>query len=197
MKGTISAINPMSMTDGPGYRVVITLSNDGEVVLTPNETVDRIRKFRPYIGLDGGGVTFVGDSFIQSEYLKETCHICHKAGINTCVITDGYNYDKNSELINYIDVVILNINSLPLYNYKDLSIDELMSVNSFANYLNEINKELWVKQVIKKGINDNEDYIRALRKFVLMFNNITDIELIGEDIKEEELNEYRRILSEG
>ena len=61
MKGCINSINPMAMDCGPGIRVLVDIEQkeDG-IELTPNEMVDRIRKFRPYFGPDNGGVTFTG-----------------------------------------------------------------------------------------------------------------------------------------
>lgn len=198
MKGYILNIDPMNNSSGPGYRVLITLDSNGELEMSSNETVDRIRKFRPYIGPEGGGVTFTGDLFSQIKYLEETCHICHKAGFTTCIITDGCGYIYNDEinLLNQIDLVILKINSLPLYNYNDYSTEKLMEINKFVNYLNEIKKPLWIKQVITKDLNDNEKYILALKKFIRMFDNIADIELLCDNVSESDMDEFKKILSE-
>lgn len=198
MNGHILDIDPMNDCSGPGYRVLITLDKNSELEMSPKDTVDRIRKFRPYIGPEGGGVTFKGDLFSQIKYLEETCHICHKAGFTTCIITDGcdYKYQSENELLNQIDLVILNINSLPLYNYNDYSTEKLMEINKFTNHLNEIKKPLWIKQVITKDLNDNEKYILALKKYIRMFDNIMDIELISDNIPDIEMNEFKKILSE-
>lgn len=197
MNGRVLNIDPMNNDSGPGYRVLITLDNNSELEMSAKDTVDRIRKFRPYIGPEGGGVTFKGDLFSQGKYLEETCHICHKAGFTTCIITDGCNYKYNSELLNQIDLVILDIGSLPLYNYNEYSTEKLMDINKFVNHLNEIKKPLWIKQVISKDLNDNEKYILALKKFIRMFDNIYDIELLSDNVSNEDMNEFKRILSEG
>lgn len=198
MKGHILSFDPMNNSSGPGYRVLITLDDNSELEMSATETVDRIRKFRPYIGPESGGVTFTGDLFSQKRYLEETCHICHKAGFTTCIITDGCNYKYNDEinLLNQVDIVILNINSLPLYNYNDYSTEKLMEINKFVNHLNEIKKPLWIKQVITKDLNDNERYILALKKFIKMFDNIADIELLCDNVSDSDMNEFKKILSE-
>lgn len=168
MNGHILNIDPMNNSSGPGYRVLITLDANGELEMSAKETVDRIRKFRPYIGPEGGGVTFDGNLFSQIKYLEEACHICHKAGFTTCIITDGCNYKYNGEinLLNQVDLVILKLNSLPLYNYNNYSTEKLMEINKFVNHLNEIKKPLWIKQVITKDLNDNEKYILALKNLL-------------------------------
>ena len=108
----IESINPITQDNGPGIRVEVKLTNKG-VELTPIELVNRIRKFRPYFEINNGGVTFIGIENCVNE-LVETCHICHKAGINTCIVLDEYNsiYD---ELLKYTDIIILK-------NKKDINI---------------------------------------------------------------------------
>lgn len=112
MKGYIEAINPLEVNYGPGMRVVIALNReDFKLELTANELVDRIRKFRPYIELDGG-VTFTGDIQLQLDFLIEELKVCHKAGIKTCIDLNNINdVEKIKELLKYIDFVIYNGNS--------------------------------------------------------------------------------------
>lgn len=197
MVGNIASIDPMSFNSGPGIRVAIKMTNDDSLKLTPMETVDRIRKFRPYFGPNGGGVTFIDPDFKQSDYLKETCHICHKAGINTCIQTTGIGYQEDSDLLSEVDLFILNIVGLPLDNYNNLSIDDLMSINKFMNLLAENNKKIWVKQTITKNLNDHDNYIYKLKKYLRMYDNIQDVEIIADGLTEKEVEKIERILSEG
>lgn len=197
MNGHILSIDPMSLNSGPGIRVEIYISQNAELTMTPMETVNRIRKFRPYFGPDGGGVTFKGkEIFKYATYLKETCLICHKAGINTCIETDGLDYNDDLELLNYTDLFIINISSLPLYNYNNLSIEQLMNVDKLMNHLSEKKINIWVKQIIKKDINDSDEYIELLKKYLGRYDNIKDIEIIGDDISNDKLSSFQRILKE-
>ena len=94
-----------------------------------------------------------------------------------------------------IDFVILNIESLPLYNYTNISMDNMMNTNKFINDIIERNINIRIKQIIKKGINDNIEYIQALKKFINMYG-IIDIDLTSHDVEEDRLFELRRILKE-
>lgn len=197
MKGYITSIDPMSFTSGPGIRVSIKLDEESVIELTPNETVNRIRKFRPYIGPDNGGVTFSGTMlFRQTDFIKETCLISHKAGINTCIETSGYDYEEDLDLFKHIDLVIIGIDSLPLYNYNNIEVEKLMNLNKLINNLEELKKDIWIKQIIRKDINDNEEYISTLKKFLGMYSNIKDIELIAHDVDSNELKRLEQILME-
>ena len=137
----IKEINPITENNGPGIRVEVVLTKDIGISLTPNEVVDRIRKFRPYIELNGGGVTFAGD-ICNIEELASTCMICHKAGINICIELNKYikEYDL---ILKYVDVIIIN---------EIMYIKEILS--KFSNIKiytrnNEISYELLKKYNIK------------------------------------------------
>lgn len=194
----IYSMNPMSFDSGPGIRVEVVLCDDNEdgIELTSKELVDRIRKFRPYFGPDGGGVTFKGiNIFKYSDYLEEVCLICHKAGINTCIETNGIDYSNNNSLLNYIDLVILNIESLPLFNYNNFSIENMMNTSNLISDINEKKINIYAKQFIENGINDTIEYINALKKYISMYN-INEIELISNDLDEYKLLELKRVLKE-
>lgn len=187
----IESINPMSFDSGPGIRVEVILSDnqDEGIDLTPNELVDRIRKFRPYFGPDNGGVTFKGNNiFLHCDYINKTCKICHKAGITTCIQTTGNEYNDQEEIFDNVDLFILSVNGLPLYNYNNLSVDELMSTNNFMNKLNERKIPVWLKQEFIKDINDNDEYIGSLKKYIGMYDNIENVDVFGNiDIENLEL----------
>lgn len=195
--GKVLSINPMSFTSGPGIRVEIIISdNDEGMELTPNELVDRIRKFRPYIGPNGGGVTFKGENvFLQSDYLSDVCHICHKAGINTCLFTTGNNYHDNENILKYLDLVIIKIESIPLYNYNNLTERDFNNIDKLIKKINEKNIPLWINQEIIKNKNDNTRYINLLKKYISIYKNIQQIDIIG-NVDDKSLDELKKVINE-
>lgn len=197
MNALLELINPMSFNSGPGIRVEVLISNTVGLEVNPKDMVDRIRKFRPYFGPDGGGVTFKGALLENIAFLKETCRICHKAGINTCIELSAKKYQNDKELFKDIDLIILSLDSLPLFNYNNLSIEELMNINQFINDASEYKIDIWIKQFIKHGVNDTIEYIECLNKYLRMYNNIRRIELLSEDILLEELkNKLKEVYNE-
>lgn len=193
----IYSINPMSFDSGPGIRVeVILCDNEEGIELTAKDLVDRIRKFRPYFGPDGGGVTFKGNNiFKYSQYLEETCLICHKAGINTCIETNGIDYSNNNSLLNYVDLIILKIDSLPLYNYNNFSIESMMNTSNLINDINDKNIDVYIKQFIESGVNDTKEYIDVLKKYISMYN-ISNVELVSNSLDDSVLLELKEKLNE-
>ena len=194
--GKVLEINPMSLNSGPGFRVeVILSSNDEGVLLTPNQLVDRIRKFRPYIELNNGGVTFKGENiFSQSNYIDEVSHICHKAGFRACIMCNANNYN-GEDISKHIDFVILSITGLPVYNYNNLTDTEFNNIDKFIKQVCNKNIPIYINQEIIKGKNDNKEYIKELKKYLKVYQNIKQIDIIG-NIEEESLDELRKVLNE-
>ena len=48
----------------------------------------------------------------------------------------------------------------------------------FAEYLNEINKPVWIRQVLIPGITDNEEDLKKLKDFLRTLNNVQKIEIL-------------------
>ena len=188
----IESINPMSFDSGPGIRVEVIFNKENGLSLSVNELIDRIRKFRPYFGPNGGGVTFKGDIFNDTTYLCDVCKLCNKAGINICFETNALDYNNDLNIFKYLELVILSIESLPLLNYNNISVDELMNVDKFISDCELNNINIIVKQEILVNINDNIKYIESLKKYLNKFNNIIDVRLYSDN----NMDELNRCLNE-
>ncbi len=171
MKGKITDIDPMSFNSGPGIRFVLTLDDEENISLTPKETIDRIRKFRPYFGPDDGGLTFKGKNlFAEIDYISETCHIAHKAGITTCLMTNGHNYEKNCVQFRDIDFIILEISSIPLYNYDKLDDKTFLAIEQFIMDAITSGEKVFFKPIISEMVTDKDAYLLALENYAHTFS---------------------------
>ena len=193
--GFIHSIETMGLLDGPNIRVVIFLQgcplrcifchNPDTWIkkgkkFSSKEIVDEIRKYRSYIE-EGGGVTFSGgEPLFQSEFLLETLKMCKKAGISTCIDTSGTGYNKKllDEILKYTDLVLLDIKAIDNINYKKITGKSIDEFNYFKERLNLSSTKVWIRQVIIPGINDNEEYILKLKKYIKDINNIEKVELL-------------------
>lgn len=48
----------------------------------------------------------------------------------------------------------------------------------FAKYLNDINKPIWIRQVLIPGITDDKDDLLALKEFLSTLKNVQKIEIL-------------------
>lgn len=195
-KGYIHSIETMGLVDGPGIRIVIfmqgcplrcifchnpdTWNKKSNILKTPKEIVDEVRKYRPFIE-NGGGVTFSGgEPLLQSEFLLETLKLCKKAGINTCIDTSGTGYKKQylDDILKYTDLVILDIKAITEEKYKEITGYTMDDFNYFIEKINKYKNKIWLRQVIVPTINDNLEYILDLKEYIKKFNNVEKIELL-------------------
>ena len=194
--GFIHSIETMGLVDGPGIRIVVfmqgcplrclfchnpeTWNKESKNKMTSKEIVDEVRKYRPYIEKDGGVTFSGGEPLLQSEFLLEILKMCKRAGIHTCIDTSGTGYDKKylDEILKYTDLVILDIKAINEIDYKKMTGKDMSMFKFFKDKLIENNKKIWLRQVIVPNINDNEEYILELKKYIKTFKNVEKVELL-------------------
>lgn len=194
MIGNISSIDTMGLVDGPGIRVVVFLQgchlrckfchnpetwnvNNKKESWTSEQLVSFILNYKEYFK-DKGGVTFSGgEPLCQPNFLLECLKLCKKSGIHTCLDTAGFG-DNYDEILDYTDLVILDIKSLDEVDYKKITGKEMDKFKIFLDSCQSKNKKMWLRQVIIPGINDNEEYIYRLKKFITNLKNIEKVELL-------------------
>ena len=113
----------------------------------------------------------------QNKFLEQTLKLCKKMGIHTCIDTSGYgeNYD---EILKYTDLVLFDIKALNNDNYFKITGKNIDVSLQFLKKCQELEKDMWIRQVIIPGINDNEEYIYELANFIKPLKNIKKIEFL-------------------
>lgn len=191
--GSISSIETMGLSDGPGIRTVIFLNGcklrclychnpetwklkEGNI--TKEELVNKILRYKPYYK-NGGGVTFSGgEPLLQINFLCEVCEELKKHDINIALDTAGVGIGHYEKLLEYIDLVILDIKALTKEKYKYLTGYDISEFYNFLSICMKLGKKIWLRQVIVPGINDNIEYIKELAKFIKNIKGVEKIELL-------------------
>jgi len=192
MIGYVNQIETLGTLDGPGIRIVVFLEgcplrciycHNPEMwemkeknKITKNELVKKIKRYKQY--LKHGGVTFSGgEPLMQSDFLLEVAKELKEEGIHLCLDTsgEGKNY---KDLLEYIDLVILDIKATNPEQFIDMTLREINYSQTFLEYLNHINKDTWIRQVIIPGINDSKEKILELKNLCKGYSNIKKIELL-------------------
>ena len=194
--GYIHSIETMGLLDGPGIRVVVffqgcplrccfchnpdTWIPGNNLETSAKDIVDVVRKYRSYIEMGGGITISGGEPLLQSEFLLEVLKLCKKAGIHTCIDTAGNGYDKNllDEILKYTDLILLDIKAIDNENYKKITTKNMDKFEYFLKKVQELNKKLWLRQVIVTGINDTEEYIYKLKDYIKNIKNVEKVQLL-------------------
>ena len=193
MVGHIDSIETLGLVDGPGIRVVVFLQGcplrclfchnpetwciDDKFLITPDDLVRHIYKYRNYFGTDGGVTFSGGEPLFQHDFLLECLKLCKKMGINTC-LDNGGSCLYYEDILKYVDLVLLDVKGLDNDGYKKMTGQDISNSLKFLDYCQSINKKMWIRQVIVPGINDNIEYIKKLKKFIEPLKNIEKVELL-------------------
>lgn len=195
MKGYIHSFESFGTKDGPGIRFVLFLQGcplrclychnvdtwdlkDKKYMFTPEETMHEIKKVRGFI--KSGGVTVSGgEPLMQPEYILELFKLCKEDGLHTAIDTSGYLLnDRIKEVLEYTDLVLLDIKQIDPEKYKALTSVSLKPTLDFLKYLSEINKPVWLRYVLVPGYTDNEKDLEAWAKFVSNFKNVERVDIL-------------------
>lgn len=193
-KGRIHSIETFAAVDGPGLRVAVFLQGcpqrciychnpdtwnaAGGEQAAPEELVKKIMRYHPYFKRRGGVTLSGGEPFMQAEFVTDLFRLLKAENIHTAVDTCGfYLTPQVKKALEYTDLVLLDIKHAEPEVFKKITKQSFSHTLAFLNYMKEIQKPLWIRQVILPGYTDNEQQIRALLA-MLEGANVERIELL-------------------
>ncbi len=195
--GRIHSIETFGTVDGPGIRFVVfmqgcalrcqychnpdTWALSGGTLYSPEQLLDEIVKYKTYMNFSGGGVTFTGgEPLLQADFILEVAKLCKKQGISVAVDTSGYVWNQTvEELLNYIDLVLLDIKSYDPVIYESLTGVSLTPTLQMLDYLREKHMDTWIRYVVVPQLTDNLESIQQLSDYLANYSNVSKIELLG------------------
>ena len=194
----IHSFESFGAVDGPGIRFVVFFQGCGlrckychnrdtwptkaGLEYTTQELIAKISRYKNYFSVSGGGVTLSGgEPLLQQDFLLDFIPKLKKIGIHVAIDTSG-NFpltDKIKKIIDLTDLFLLDIKCINDDICKDLvGVSNKLELE-FAKYLNSINKDVWIRQVLVPGITDNEEDLLKLKDFLSTLNNIKKIEILA------------------
>lgn len=195
VKGRIHSVETMGLVDGPGIRFVVFMQGcklrcaychnpdtwecgAGEEI-TAEELANKIKKYKNYFKSSGGGVTFSGgEPLLQPEFLLECLKLCKENDIHTTLDTAGIGFGDYEEILKYVDLVMFDIKHIEKEGYKKLVGGDINKSLEFLKICQDMNKKLWIRQVVVPGITDSKEYLIELKKVIDGIKNVEKIELL-------------------
>ena len=197
MIGKIHSFETFGTVDGPGIRFVVfmqgcclkckychnrdTWSMNSGKIITVQELVKEIIKYKSYMESSGGGVTISGgEPLLQTDFLCALFKELKKYNIHTAIDTAGtipISYEIK-ELLKYTDLVLLDIKHIN--NEKCINLTSVPNNNTleFAKYLNNLNIPVWIRQVLIPGYTDDKFDLLELKNFINSLSNVEKVELL-------------------
>lgn len=193
----IHSLESFGTVDGPGIRFVIFMQgcalrckychnrdtwdiNSGTII-SVDELINKIERYKNYILPSGGGVTITGgEPLLQAAFLINLFKELKKRGIPTAIDTSGMVdlTDTIKEVLSLTDLVLLDIKHINPEKCKELVGFSNEKELDFAKYLSDNNIPVWIRQVIIPGITDNKEDLLELKSFINSLKTVKNIELL-------------------
>ena len=194
-KGRISSVESLGTLDGPGIRFVVFLQGcklrclychnpetwdmvGSSTEITPQELIEKVEKYKNYFSKNGGVTFSGGEPLLQPEFLLECLKLCKEKGIHTCLDTAGFGFGDYEGILNYVDLVILDVKAAEADEYKKITGQNMDKFCEFVEICQRMNKKLWLRQVIVPNINDDKEHILKLKQFANSLKNVEKVELL-------------------
>lgn len=193
----VHSIESFGTVDGPGIRFVLFLQGchlqckychnrdtwdmKGGEYKTLDDIFEKIKRYKNYMMLSGGGVTVTGgEPLLQVKFLIELFKKLKAEGIHTCIDTSGIVAitDDVKEVLKYTDLVLLDIKHI-----DDEKCKKLVGVSNkreleFAKYLSDNNIKIWIRQVLVPGYTDDEQDLLKLKKFIESLKTVENVQIL-------------------
>lgn len=196
MEGRIHSFESLGAVDGPGVRFVIFMQGctlrckycqnrdtwdlHGGTAYSVNEIVEKVLRYKNYIMPNGGVTISGGEPLLQAKFLIELFTELKKYNIHTCIDTSGSVdlTDDIKTLIDLTDLFLLDIKCINDEKAKELTGVSNKKELDFARYLSDINKPLWIRQVLVPGITDDEQDLLTLKDFISSLKTVEKVEIL-------------------
>lgn len=198
MIGYIHSRESFGTVDGPGIRYVLfmqgcpmrclychnpdTWEYSTKNQITAEEIISDFNKNKAFY--KNGGITVTGgEPLLQIEFITELFSLAKKEKIHTCIDTSGVtftpdNTDKFDKLMQFTDLVMLDIKHINPDKHKILTGKDNKNILLFAKYLEQKNISLWARHVVVPGYTDTPDDLKLLGNFTGKLKNLTALDVL-------------------
>jgi len=197
LKARIHSFESFGTVDGPGIRFVVFMQGCslkckychnrdtwdlcGGTLYTIDEVLTKIEKYKNYFMPSGGGVTISGgEPLLQLPFLLQLLPKLKEDGIHIAIDTSG-NFaitEDIKKIIDLTDLFLLDIKCINDEKAKNLTGVSNKKELNFARYLSDINKPLWIRQVLVPGITDDEQDLLELKNFIFSLKTVEKVEVL-------------------
>ncbi|MBQ0045473.1 MAG: pyruvate formate lyase-activating protein [Mycoplasma sp.] len=131
-----------------------------------------------------GGITFSGgEPMLQADFIKLFAQQAKAKNIHIAIDTSACNFLQNKQayeqLIDLVDLWIVDIKSLDQKEHEFITGSKDLAGAEFVKYLEQKGKPFWIRQVIIKTINANNENIEKLASFVKPLKHCQKAELLS------------------
>ena len=198
--GYVHSLESFGSVDGPGVRFVVFLQGcalrckychnpetwaEGGEPWTAEALFQRVYRYRNYWGKKGGITVSGGEPLLQADFLCEFFQLAKEQHIHTTLDTAGQPFttaepffSRLTTLLEHTDLVILDLKHIDPEKHRLLAGHSNESILSFARFLDQIHKPMWVRHVLVPGITDDPANLHGIRAFLDTLSNVEKVEIL-------------------
>ena len=197
----VHSIETFGSVDGPGLRYILFLKGcrlrcafchnadtwdlNSDDQRSADQILDHAERYRSYWGSEGGITVSGGEPLLQIDFLIELFKKAKQRNINTCIDTAGEPFTKEGEwftkfeeLMHYTDILLVDIKHIDRNRHIRLTGKPNDKILEMFQYLNTINKPIWIRQVLVPGWTDDIEDLKKTRAFIETLSNVKKIEIL-------------------
>ncbi|MBR3844034.1 MAG: pyruvate formate lyase-activating protein [Clostridia bacterium] len=195
MIGYIHSFQSMGGADGPGVRCVLFLQGcplrccychnpdtwefGKGTVVTPEELLPKILRYRSYFGEKGGVTLSGGEPLAQADFVAELFTLLKEQGIHTALDTSGHGSRQAIEkVLPVTDLVLCDVKFAAEEEYKTHCGGSLDQVKEFLDLAQQYSVPVWVRHVVVPGLTDREDSLQKITAIARACKTLEKIELL-------------------
>lgn len=195
LKGKVHSFQSLGTVDGPSVRSVIFMQGcplrcvcchnpdtwdfSGGEETGVDALVNKVLRYTPYYGQEGGVTVSGGEPLVQAEFLTELFKKLKSYNVHTALDTSGCLLDGAvKDLLRYTDMVLLDFKYTNESDYLKYTRMEMARALDFLEYLQSINKRTWLRYVVIPGLNDDKESVKKLFEIKKMYSCVEKIELL-------------------
>ncbi len=197
----LHSIETFGSVDGPGVRFVVFLQGCGmrcrfchnpdtwstktNQTITADALLEKALRYRRYWGKSGGITVSGGEPLLQMDFLLSFFAMAKAQGVHTVIDTAGAPFsrdpaflDKFRQLMEYTDLVLLDIKEIDPDKHKRLTGQDNANILDLARYLSDTGKPVWIRHVLVPSYSDFDEDLIHLGAFIKTLQNVQRVEVL-------------------
>lgn len=155
------------------------LAADGllPVEVTPEELTEKLLRFRPYFGKEGGVTISGGEPLLQAEFTAEVFRLLKEVGVHTALDTAGQITGKRAGMVlKYTDLALVDLKFLTEQEYQTYAKGSRQKVDEFLSLTEQLKVPVWIRHVAVPGLTAEPEYLREIKRQARQYHNLEKIE---------------------
>ena len=157
----------------------------GSQEITPEALLRQALRYRSY-WRGGNGITVSGgEPLLQADFLcefsslpKNSTFTPHWTPRDSHLPPPNLSFSRLTTLLEHTDLVILDLKHIDPEKHRLLAGHSNESILSFARFLDQIHKPMWVRHVLVPGITDDPANLHGIRAFLDTLSNVEKVEIL-------------------